>query len=149
MEQNKLETPDYIILNLGINDLNLNGHNSFNEIFENFDTIINSIHEYNKDINIIINTPVLLYETDKTNTAKTTRLVFNEVLMERYSEGYENVVVCPSYTVLNPRTDYKLIEQNNNDTMIVTDTTHPNIYGYKNMADITYTYINYVEYCSK
>ena len=149
MEQNKFETPDYIILNLGINDLNLNGHNSFNEIFENFDTIINSIHEYNKDINIIINTPVLLYETDKTNTAKTTRLVFNEVLMERYSEGYENVVVCPSYTVLNPRTDYKLIEQNNNDTMIVTDTTHPNIYGYKNMADITYTYINYVEYCSK
>ncbi len=149
MEENKLETPDYIVINLGINDLNLNGHNSFDEILENFDTIINSIHNYNENINIIINTPVLLYETDKTNTAKTTRLVFNEVLMEKYSEGYKNVVVCPSYLVLNPRTDYKLIEQEMSDAMTVTDTTHPNIYGYKNMADITYTYIHYIESCLK
>ncbi len=149
MEENKLETPDYIVINLGINDLNLNGHNSFDEILENFDTIINSIHNYNENINVIINTPVLLYETDKTNTAKTTRLVFNEVLMEKYSEGYKNVVVCPSYLVLNPRTDYKLIEQEMSDAMTVTDTTHPNIYGYKNMADITYTYIHYIESCLK
>ena len=149
MKSNNLEKPDYVVLNLGINDLNLVGHNSYEEIFENFNTIIDRIHKYDKNIFIIINTPVLLYETETTNNAKNTRLNFNQVLMEEY-KNKENMLVCPAYLVLNPRTDYKLLEQvlnedNQNTTMIVNDTTHPNIYGYKNMANITYTYIKYIE----
>ncbi len=149
IESNNLETPDYIVLNLGINDLNLDGHNSYDEIFTNFDTIINSIHEYNSNIYIVINTPVLLYETNDTVTAKNQRLAFTKELMNKYKEG-ENIIICPSYLALNPRTDYKLLEQelnedNQNTTLIVTDTTHPNIFGYENMANMTYTYIRYIE----
>ena len=145
---NLFDKLDFVILNLGINDLNLKEHNSYTEILNNFDKIIESINDYDNNIKIIINTPELLYEKETTNTAKNQRLNFTKILLDKYNNS-DNIIICPLYLVINPRTDYKLIEQklneeNENNNFIVTDTTHPNVFGYQNMANMTYSYIKYM-----
>lgn len=150
-EQNKLDAVDTVILNLGINDLNLIGHNSHGEILGYFDEIIKSIHTYNKDIRIILNAPTLLYASEKTTTAKDIRLAFIKTMMEAYEgrEG-ENIYLSPVYISIHPRLGYKfeepVINEDNQDrSMVVTDTTHPTVDGYKSMAEATYHFLKYLE----
>jgi len=149
MKNNKIKKPDVVVIDLGINDLNLSGHNSHNEILSNFDAIEKSIHSYNKDIKIIINTPLMLFDTDTTGTAKNTRLNFVSALYSHYKDS-ENIYISPIYFNVDCYTDFKfeekpLDEYNQSTSMTVTDTTHPNNGGYMNIAKATLSFIKSIE----
>ncbi|MCI1959146.1 MAG: SGNH/GDSL hydrolase family protein [Clostridia bacterium] len=145
MKNNKFKSPDYVIIDLGINDLNLKNHNTHSEILSYFDEIEKSIHSYNKDIKIIFNTPLMLFDTVTTNTAKNTRLEFVQSLYNRYINT-ENVYVSPIFFNVDCYTDFKfeentIDEYNQDSAMTVTDTTHPNNGGYLNIAKATLSFI--------
>ena len=85
MESNEYANVDYVVVSLGVNDLNLVGHNSHEEIIGYFNTIFQSIHQYNPNIKIILNTPTMLFSQESTDGAKNTRLELTKTLMEQYA----------------------------------------------------------------
>lgn len=148
IKNQKIENLDAVVINLGINDLNTVGHNSYDEIFDYFDWITDSIHSYNKDIQIIFNAPEILFRSEETNTAANTRLAFAQQLFKHY-ENAENITVSPAYLNLNGKDDFKYVEakpneDNSSSAMTVSDTTHPNVSGYKSLAKGTYDVLNYI-----
>lgn len=151
MESNKYDNVDMVVLNLGINDLNLIGHNGHSEILKSFTRIIESIHEFNSDIKILINLPTLPYESEATEIYKNDRLDFIEAIYNEFGamEG-QGIVLVPLYLSVDPKMSFKLIEPvideyNQDYSLIVTDTTHPSILGYKQMAQTTYNYIKFAD----
>ena len=151
MEQNKFEQLDSVVINLGINDLNLVGHNSHQEIIKYFNQIITSIHNYNPDIKILLNAPTMLYAAEATDTAKNQRLEFIKTLNKHFGgKEKENIYLMPAYLSLNPQMGFKQIEPvidefNQSHALIVTDTTHPNDIGYNALAQMTYQYLKFIE----
>ncbi|MCI8342693.1 MAG: hypothetical protein HFE62_05705 [Firmicutes bacterium] len=151
MKNNGFENVDYVVVNLGINDLNLIGHNDSSEILSYFDSVIKSIFEFDPDTKIVINTPIMLFDTNETVTAKNARLEFIEKLNEKYgSQANEGIFFSPSYIMLDPYMDFKLKEpvmndENQNGSFVVTDTTHPADSGYKKIAESTYKVIKFAE----
>ena len=147
MDNNGFQSLDYVVINLGINDLNLKEHNGHDEILSYFDTIIKSINSYNDDIKIIINTPIMLFDTGTTKTAKNDRLQFIKDLYPHFESGrYKNVYVSPVYLAIDSFGDFKfktgvIDEYNQDSSMKVTDTTHPNNGGYEALAKATYAFI--------
>ncbi len=151
MESNHYDRVDMVLLNLGINDLNLEGHNSHEEILGYFNTIIDSIHSYDPNIKILINQPAVPYEKEETNTSKNERLAFIKSLTEAYgTEEEKGIFLVPVYLSVNPLAGFKfeepVIDEFNQDyALTVTDTTHPDRSGYEDMARMTYQYIKYAE----
>lgn len=150
MQTNEYEHVDNVIINLGINDLNLAGHNSHQEIIGNFDKILKSIHSYDPTIAVMFNTPTMLYGEAKTDTAKDARLSFIKTLKDTYGHREdEGIFVIPIYLGVDPYMGFKLtnpiIDEYNQDySLIVTDTTHPSNRGYRAMAEMTYSFLKYV-----
>lgn len=151
MNQNKFSNVDSVVINLGINDLNLLEHNSHEEILGYYDEIIQSIHEYNSDTKILLNLPALLFGGEKTQTAKDTRLSFIQTMQSVYGDKEkEGIYIVPIYASIDPRMGYKWVqptinEYNQNHSLMVTDTTHPNHAGYQSIAETTYAYLKYLE----
>ena len=147
MKNNKLDGIDYVVINLGINDINLADHNSHEEILSNFDEIINSIKSYNKDVKIVWNVPLMLFDADGTKTAKNDRLEFVKAMNEHFKNSEENgVYIDPVYMNIDSFGDFKFTlkqidEFNQDSAMTVTDTTHPNNGGYEALARATYAFI--------
>lgn len=142
MSQQKFDTLDYVVINLGINDLNLTGHNDINEILRYFNEIVTSIHDYNRDIKVILNTPTMLYAEGDTNTARDLRLDFVRKLNDEYGNNEENLFISPSYLAIDSDKDFKLAmkplnEDNQSPILYPSDTTHPNPSGYKHLAEAT------------
>lgn len=146
MESNEYTNVDYVVVSLGVNDLNLVGHNSHNEIIGYFNTIFQSIHQYNPNIKIILNTPTMLFSTESTDGAKNTRLELTKTLNEQYAnQEAEGIYLSAISMAINPSMNFKWIESTDKSKpMTVTDTTHPNLHGYKNMATTTYAFIKYL-----
>lgn len=150
MKNNKLDGIDYVVINLGINDINLADHNSHEEILSNFDEIINSIKSYNKDVKIVWNVPLMLFDADGTKTAKNDRLEFVKAMNEHFKNSEENgVYIDPVYMNIDSFGDFKFTlkqidEFNQDSAMTVTDTTHPNNGGYEALARATYAFIQNV-----
>ena len=148
MKNTGFETPDAVVINLGINDLNTVGHNSHEEILSYFDQIVESILFYNENIKIVINAPEITFRSESTNSAANTRLNFAKDLFEHFKDS-ENVTIAPAYLNLNGQEDFKyeepvISEDNQNYAMTVSDTTHPNISGYEHLAQGTADVINYI-----
>lgn len=150
MQQNGWNHVDDVVIQLGINDLNLVGHNNHKEIFSYYDTMIQSIHKYNKNVRILLNQPPLLFEQAQTQYAKDTRLSFIQEMQKVYgNRESEGIFLVPLYIAVDPNKGYKLVEQNINEfnqnrNLIVTDTTHPNHEGYQSIAEMTYAFIKYL-----
>lgn len=146
MKSNNYADVDYVIISLGVNDLNIVGHNSHNEIIGYFNTIFDSIHQYNADIKIILNTPTMLFSTESTDGAKNTRLEFTKTLKQNYeNKEYDGIYLSAISMSINPSMNFKWIEETDKSKpMKVSDTTHPNLHGYKNMAKTTYAFIKYL-----
>lgn len=146
MESNEYANVDYVVVSLGVNDLNLVGHNSHEEIIGYFNTIFQSIHQYNPNIKIILNTPTMLFSQESTDGAKNTRLELTKTLMEQYAnKEAEGIYLSAISMAINPSMNFKWIESTDKSKpMTVTDTTHPNLHGYKNMATTTYAFIKYL-----
>ncbi len=149
MDANKYEGVDTVVLNLGINDLNMTGHNSHEEILGYFSDIIDSIHGYDSEINILINTPIMPYKSEDTEARKNDRLEFIKSLYSRFGGMEEQgVIIVPVYLAVDTENRYKftepVIDEFNQDYgLVVTDATHPSIAGYGQMAGMTYSYIKY------
>lgn len=152
MEENKFDAVDYVFINLGINDLNQVGYNTHDEILSNYDKMIKSIKSFNNDVKIFIGLPTMLFGQDTTMTAKNTRLNFIKDLKTKYDNQEENnIFTVPLYINVDPYNDFKFQETkqsfDNPDTkMIVKDTTHMGISGYKKIADITYNSFKYAQF---
>lgn len=146
MKSNDYAGVDYVVISLGVNDLNIVGHNSHNEIIGYFNTIFNSIHQYNADIKIILNTPTMLFSTESTDGAKNTRLEFTKTLKQEYeNKEYDGIYLSAISMSINPSMNFKWIEETDKSKpMKVSDTTHPNLHGYQNMAKTTYAFIKYL-----
>lgn len=149
MDKQGFDGLDYVVINLGINDLNLIGHNGTDEILGSFDKVIKSIWDYNGSIQIIINTPIMLFDTGETVTAKNARLEFIRELNLKYGEK-DGIYIAPVYLMLDPYLDFKLKEpviddENQDGSLIVTDTTHPADSGYEKIAKSTCDTIKYAE----
>ncbi len=147
MKNNGYDSVDYVVVNLGINDINLSGHNSHDEILSYFDEMIESIKAYDSNIKIIWNEPLMLFDSDTTKTAKYERLSFVKSLTEHFKDSEEDgVYFCPVYMNIDSFGDFKFTistvdEFNQDGSMKVTDTTHPNNFGYEALAKATYAFI--------
>ncbi len=147
MKNNNFESVDYVIVNLGINDINIKGHNSHDEILYNFSKIVKSIKDYNSDIKIVWNTPIMLFGTESTDTAKNERLEF---IKDMYAHFSEEVYISPIYMNIDSFNDFKFVmapvdEFNQDSSMKVNDTTHPNNFGYETLAKATYAFLQSVD----
>lgn len=147
MKSNEYKDVDYVVISLGINDINLLGHNTYGEILNYFDKITASIHSYNPKTKIIINTPIMPFSTEETAYAKDKRLGFTKTLTKHYANT--DIYISPAYLNISSYYDFKLVqplinEDNQNAAMVVTDTTHPNLDGYKNLASSTYSAIGFL-----
>ena len=151
MEANKYDNVDMVVLNLGINDLNLIGHNGHSEVLKYFTRIIESIHEFNSDIKILINLPTLPYESEATEIYKIDRLDFIEAIFNEFGGMEEQgIILVPLYLSVDSKMSYKFVEPiideyNQDYGLIVNDTTHPSTLGYKQMAQMTYNYIKFAD----
>ena len=144
MKSNEYTGVDYVVVSIGVNDLNLVGHNSHDEIIGYFNTIFESIHQYNPDIKIILNTPTMLFSIETTDGAKNTRLEFAKRLNQEYADK-KNIYLSSISMAINPSMNFKWIEDiDKSKPMTVSDTTHPNLHGYQNMATTTYAFLKYL-----
>jgi hypothetical protein len=148
MKKNGYTNVNYVIISLGINDINLAGHNTTTEILSYFNKVTDSIHTYSPDTKIIINAPIMPFATEETTYAKDKRLEFTKALCDHYSDT--NVYISPTYLRLDCYDDFKFTmpiinNENQNSAMVVTDTTHPNLDGYKNLAAASYSDINFLK----
>lgn len=146
---NNISTPDYVIINLGINDGWKDMHGTTTA--ENLQTMINSIHAYNSSIKIIIGTTPSPYLGDAENgyllellTNKKRQMLTRNVL-ENITES-ETVIICPTH--LNFDTDYNFNMstitkngQNSGTVPYCSDDTHPSHMGFYQIADSYYACI--------
>lgn len=146
MHTNGYEKVDYVVVSLGVNDLNLVGHNEHDEIIGYFNTIFDSIRQYDSNIKIILNTPTMLFVTEKTEGAKNTRLEFTKTLQSVYeNKEAEGIYLSAISLSIDPAMHFKWVESiDKSQPMSVSDTTHPNLYGYQNMAKTTYAFLKYL-----
>ncbi|MGL4790422.1 MAG: SGNH/GDSL hydrolase family protein [Anaerotignaceae bacterium] len=146
MNNNGYEKVDYIIMSLGINDTNLLEHNTIEEIIANLDALIDSIEIYNPNIKIMLNGLAVPFDEVKNIDAKNKRLEVTKALYNYYENS--NLTVLPSYITLDGYNDFKFVEpvineENQNTAMYVADATHPNVWGYKNIAETAYANVFY------
>lgn len=149
MDKNNYDKADIVVLNLGINDLNLLEHNGHEEILGYFSEITESIHEYDPSAMILINLPILPYNSVENEAYRYDRLELAESLYKEFgNREADGVILVPLYLSVDPEMSYKLcdpvIDEFNQDYgLIVTDATHPSIRGYTQMAEMTYNYIKF------
>ncbi len=147
MDTNGFDGVDIVVLNLGINDLNLLEHNGHDEIMGYFSEIIDSIHDYDENIKVLVNIPTLTYNSEENEAYRYDRLAFAESLYDSLGgKEDEGIILVPLYLSVDPTMSYKytepVIDEFNQDYgMLVTDATHPSIAGYRQMAEMTYSYI--------
>ena len=118
MSQNNIETPDFIFINLGTNDLIRGVENPSDDaevksvIVASYETMINSIRSYSANIPIILWLPPTRALVGRNNhTGIDNALRANKFLIEQFNNNtYFNnrVYLMPSYLFVNPYTDYTM-----------------------------------------
>ena len=138
---------DAVVIQLGINDLNLMQDNTPPEIIKNLNTIVRQIHRYDPEIEIYLNTPLLPFGEEETLSARADRLTLAQAMIETYSDRQqEHIHLIPIHAYVDPYLDYKLEEpaldaDHLNQQLVVTDETHPAQSGYQKIAEVTYAYL--------
>lgn len=146
---NNISTPDYVIIHLGINDGWKPMHDTTTA--ENLQTMIDSIHEYNSSIKVIVGTTPSPYLGDAENgydlellTNRKRQMLTKDVLDNITESG--TVIICPVH--LNFDTDYSFnmstTTKNGHDSGTVpycSDDTHPSASGFYQVADSYYACI--------
>ena len=146
---NNISTPDYVIINLGINDGWKDMHGTTTA--ENLQTMINSIHAYNSSIKVIIGTTPSPYLGDAENgyllelLTNRKRQMLTRNVLENITES-ATVIICPTH--LNFDTDYNFnmstITKNGQNSETIpycSDDTHPAHTGFYQIADSYYACI--------
>lgn len=137
---------EYIFIYLGTNDgYNTNGMTALKQI-------VNSIHSYNSNIKILINTCHMLPDNNdgcginKQNVWQKRKQIrnWNNTLVANFSTT-DNVIIIPSHINLDTEYDYPSREEarNSRNPAIVNriyENVHPSSYGYYHIADVDYAY---------
>ena len=142
MNKYKYNNLDFVIIQLGINDLFASSSNEYNSniniatsLKNNLDIIINSIKEYNSNINIFIN----LIIPPNSN-------------LQAFNNAYKNQKMYWIYKLATVTANMYLIENLNNVNIIpinlqlntkseIRDGVHPNENGYNTIANTIYPYL--------
>ena len=147
---------DYVLINLGINDMNEVGPNdtSFTTVLNYYKRMINSIKSYSSGIKILIGLCILPANYERTvsylgQTAyhKKIRQQWIEVCQRELKSMVEGFI--PYFMVVDCEHDFPTIEQpldaySDEMVKICTDITHPKYNAYCKMGDMTYNYIKHL-----
>ena len=158
LSHNSIETPDIVIFNMGLNDLDIGGGSL---TVTNLTTMINQIKEINNNVIIIValpNLPTGLEQLWGYRTNRRYRLLTNtiKVLIDGFDNREdENIFIAPVYLYIHPKWDMpytmKYVNSENNEdnngmkipVAISPAPTHPSQIGYYKMADCYYNAIKY------
>lgn len=154
MSQQGYSGVDYVIIDLGINDM---AYTSNEDTIKYMNEILTSIRTYNSSINVIFapsesycDTTFGDYNT-YVNQKNTILRLTKRILKEYDNRESEKIFICPSYLNVDLVNDfpYELvpISSRNTDVTVkrVTDILHPSIYGNQKVADAMYYCIKYIE----
>lgn len=157
MTQNEIETPDYIFINLGTNDLirGVTNPNDDNEVksvmITNYITMINSIRDYSSNIPVILwLPPTRSLIGQNTHSGIDNALRANKFLIEEFDKlSYisNKVYLMPTYLFVNPYTDYtsEQITINGETFENCNEPIHPTQAGGEKIAKGIIRQINYIE----
>ena len=146
--QNSIDTPDWVFLQVGINDgwRNMNG----TTIVENLQTMINSIKAYNSNIKIGISLqcPPYLGKYGNNNLYEHLRRnKDNESVINAFKEQEDNnIYIVPINSNLDAVFNFPMgttVINSRNSTTIqnCTDDTHPSNSGYYQISDSYYCFL--------
>ena len=158
LTHNSIDTPDIVIFNMGLNDLDIGGGTL---TANNLTTMINQIKAANNNVIIIValpNLPTALKQTWGYSSNRRYRLLVNTIkpLIEAFdNRENENIFISPVYLYLHPKWDMpyemKYVNSEHNEgnngmkipVAISPAPTHPSQIGYYKMADCYYNTIKY------
>lgn len=153
MERFEIAAPDAVSILLGANDLQNTSYGDgparIDQFMSEMEIVIASVHEYDPEIDIIINLPVCgaeqyawgLRGNSSARRYRLNTLLLCKALLERWDgHGSEHVHICPMRCFLDPRDGFdtdarrdnpysaRLVERHSN-------WVHPNQAGYRQMGD--------------
>ena len=147
MTQTGFSAPDWVFIQLGINDREKPGAHS---TAENLLTMVNSIHAYNASIKVGICLVIPPYlgagKSAEADYNHVYRLNQNADILDTF-ESVNNVVIVPINAAINAKYGFPTSQAEEGDwiTTLVTkptDQTHPSANGYYQIADMYYaTYL--------
>ena len=158
LTHNSIDTPDIVIFNMGLNDLDIGGGALTTN---NLTTMINQIKAANNNVIIIValpNLPTALKQTWGYSSNRRYRLLINTIkpLIEVFDDREnENIFISPVYLYLHPKWDMpyemKYVNSEHNESnngmkipvAVSPAPTHPSQIGYYKMADCYYNTIKY------
>jgi len=141
---------DCVCINLGTNDAVRTS--DYASILSYYDIMINSIHQYNPNIKILIGLAENMSQERWVFGLNKNRILgLVKELINKYDTDYylnKNISLIPLYVNQNLYLDYNysnVAESSRNPTMVnrVSDETHQNNYGYYKNADMIYSAIKY------
>lgn len=169
IRDNKLNSPDYVILNLGINDVfgekdDILLHEKVEEFYEYYLQLIDSIKSYDKDIVIGISIPIPPADSEsafgKAYTWQTqwrykkNNMYLSQILMERF-EDEEGLSIIPIYLGIDTEYNMGMEDRNVNSKSSVMikeipsdGSVHPDKSGYSQIADEYLSWLIYMKSCS-
>ena len=149
ISQNSMETPDWVFIQLGINDTWRPMNNT--TTVQNLQTMINSIKQFDSNIKVgiaLICPPYMgEFYLDNDIYSQNIRLDINENIINNFkNKESENIYIVPINTNLDcfynfPMSTEAVNSRNSNTINKCTDTTHPDVSGYNQIADSYYCFL--------
>lgn len=161
-----IDTPDYVFINLGTNDVNLSASGYDTNFVTYITQMINSIHSVSSNINVIVGLCEGVATVKDTNNAIFINWDMNEKISKLHkatitafdNRQNEHIYVCPMYMGMDLRNDYNMTEVplsardgdanggtgNGKTRMQITDHVHQNEVGYWKNADYMYAIVKYI-----
>ena len=150
MNFNNYDSVDIVGIMLGTNDFGIIG-STIEEYVANLQTIINSIHNYNPSIKILLMTPpsVCQLQPDYFSWINSINNSDYAIIDNFDNKENENIIIVPIHYIVDPINDFKTKEEpiNNYSTknrILAQDYIHPANIGYWHMADLLFGYIKYL-----
>ena len=150
MANNNINDPDYVFICLGTNDLARGNHDTEADIVSYYDTMINSILDYDSNIKVVLWLPPVHGTLNNTNIINTNyNYVFKmkQYLIDNYdNRTAENIYLVPSDLFINTDTDFGTQTENicGETVTSVDDYIHPNNNGFDKIAYPLYYIIKYL-----
>ena len=169
MGENNFETPDYVFINLGINDMFGYGSDNLlqigmNQALNGYNKMVSSIREFDSNIKIVLGLTIPPnysqnafgedYSTGQSRMRyKHNNFMWVKKLIEVYdNRESENIYVTPLFTNLDTRYNMGLVESQVNarntfkTTMSAKNSgVHPSISGYWQIADVEWFFLKSLE----
>ena len=147
LTQNSIDTPDWVFIQLGIND-NWRPMNNTTTV-ENIRTMINSIKSVSKNIKVgvaLVCPPYLGKNGVDGKYSQIARLKQNKKLINAFNKETEGIYIVPINSNLDAIYNFPMAETvvNSRSSEVIkecTDTTHPTNGGYPQIADSYYCFL--------